>query len=357
MTVYSFGSGPTVLPPEVKESICAGINPDGGGTPSVLEMTFTGAAYADIQAEAESRLRSLLSIPETHRVLFLQGGASAHFALVAMNLLGPRDAAGYIDSGLWARRAIAEAAHWGEIRVVGRTCSQGRLPPQESWRISPDLVYLHVTTNETAEGKQFRRLPETGAVPLVADMSGDLLSEPLDVGRFGLIYASAQKNLGVAGLTIVIVRTDLLGRANPLTPAPFDYTKQSAANSRVNTPPTAAVHIANCMLGWLLAQGGLSAMATRNQRKADRLYATIERSGFYRSPVAADDRSRVNVRFHFPDPLLDAVFFEQAEAAGLLHLKGHPNVGGVRANLYNAVPEAAVDALIVFMDRFERQWG
>lgn len=353
---YNFASGPATLPPDVLKAARDAIADCRGTGLSILELPFTGTAFAGILAEAERDLRDLLGLSGDWRVLFLQGGASAQFALVPMNLLGGRRDADYVETGHWSRRAMAEAAKWCRVRTAARGNGRG-VPPPEQWSLSADAAYCHVTTNETADGVQFHRLPDTGAVPLAADMSADLLTRPLKVSRFGLIYASAQKNLGVAGLTLVLVREDLLGRAHPGTPAVFDYGRQAAAQGKVNTPPTFAVLVAGLMLRWLKAGGGLPAAAERNARKAAALYAAIDGSGIYRCPVEPSARSLVNVRFHLPDEADEAAFLAEAEAAGLLNLKGHPAVGGVRATLCNAMPEAGVDALIAFMADFERRRG
>lgn len=353
---YNFASGPATLPPDVLEAARAALADCRGTGLSILELPFTGSVFAGILAETERDLRDLLGLTEAWRVLFLQGGASAQFALVPMNLLGEKGAADYVETGHWSRRAMAEAANWCRVRTAAR--GSGRdVPPPAEWSLCEDAAYCHLTTNETADGVQFHRLPDTGAVPLVADMSADLLTRPLEVARFGLIYASAQKNLGAAGLTVVLVRDDLLGRAHPGIPAVFDYSRQAAANGKVNTPPMFAVLVAGLMLRRLKADGGLRAAGERNARKAAALYGAIDRSHLYRCPVEPSARSLVNVRFHVPDEATEAAFLAGAEAAGLLNLKGHPAVGGIRATLCNAMPEAGVEALVAFMADFERRRG
>jgi phosphoserine aminotransferase len=314
----------------------------------VLGLPFTGREFKDLLAEAVAALRTLLTVPADYRVLFLQGGASAQFSLVPMNMLRGRTTACYVDTGYWSRRAIAEAQ---------RYCRVERIWP----RAVPDaqeLAYLHITSNETAEGWQYRTFPETGALPLVADMTSDFLTRPIDVSRFGLIYASAQKNIGAAGLTLVIVREDLLGGSHPATPSAFDYLVQSRNDSLYNTPPMFAVHLAGQVFKWLLARGGLAAMQAAAQRKNALVYEAIDRSGgFYRCAVAAQDRSQVNVCFWLAEDSLTPTFLREAEDEGFLHLAGHPRLGGVRASLYNAVSEEAASALAGFMSDFARHHG
>ena len=273
-----------------------------------------------------------------------------------MNFLGHASHCDYVQSGYWSRRAVEEAAAYCDARVIA-TGSDTHLPRAGTWRQSADAAYCHFTSNETADGLQFHSFPQSIAVPLVADMTADFLTRRIPVERFGLIYASAQKNLGASGLTIVIVREDLLGRARRGTPAPFDYTRQAATRSKVNTPPTFAVIVASRMLRWLLMNGGLQAAAERNGRKSEKLYAAIDGSGFYQCSVALADRSLVNVCFRLAEARLEAEFLQEAEANGLFHLRGHANVGGLRASLYNPTPEAAVDALVSFMSRFKQRRG
>lgn len=330
-----------------------------GSGVSVLEMPFTGSEFKEILTRAIEDLRDLLAIPRTYRVLFLQGGAYAHFAMVPMNLLRGRPRADYVETGHWSRRAIGEARRYCGVDVVasGERDDFHRVPPRRTWRLNADAAYCHITTNETAQGLQFHWTPDTGDVPLVADMTADFLSRPIDITRYGLIYASAQKNVGPAGLTIVIVRDDLLGGALPGTPTVFNYTVQADNDSTVNTPPTYAVYVAGLVFQWLKGQGGLPAVARMNRRKSARLYAAIDASGFYRCPVVAADRSLANVCFRLPNESLEAGFLADAGRHGLLNLKGHSAFGGIRASLYNAMPEKGVDALIDFMERFSRRHG
>ncbi len=356
MALFSFASGPTALPPEVRADLSRAVADWHSSGLSALELPFTERVFRDILESAEDDLRSLLALPAHFRVLFLQGGASAQFALLPLNLVATAACCDYVDSGYWARRAIDEAGAWCHVRVIA-SGDGAQLPAPDRWRRSVDAAYCHFTSNETADGLQFQTFPEPGKTPLVCDMTGDFLTRPIPVERFGLLYASAQKNLGAAGLTIVIVHDELLGRARAGTPAPFDYTRQAEARSKVNTPPTFAVVVAGRMLRWLLETGGLEAAAIRNKRKSEAVYAAIEDGGFYRCPVARADRSTVNVRFGTPTPELDRLFLDEANAVGLLHLKGHPRVGGLRASLYNAVPEEAVATLAAFMADFRRRRG
>lgn len=356
MGPISFASGPAALPPEVRADLSRDVADWRGSGFSALELPFTELAFGDILARAEDDLRSLLDLPDSYRVLFLQGGASAQFALLPMNLQGAADHCDYVESGYWAHRAIEEARAWCRVSVIAAGDGT-QLPAPGSWKRSADAAYCHFTSNETADGLQFHSFPEPAEAPLVSDMTADFLTRPIPVERFGLIYASAQKNLGAAGLTIVVVHEELLGRARRGTPAPFDYTRQANALSKINTPPTFAVVVAGRMLRWLSDKGGVEAAAIRNKRKSEKLYAAIDDSGFYCCPVARADRSSISVRFRCPNKELERLFIEEANAAGLLHLQGHPRVGGLRASLYNAVSEEAVDALTSFMTDFRRRRG
>jgi phosphoserine aminotransferase len=346
----SFAAGAGSLPAEVLAEIREGLVNWRGSGLSVLELPFTGAKFQTIFAEAEQDLRDLLDIPASYRVLFLQGGAFAQFRLVPQNLLRAGEIASYVETGYWSARAIAEAR--AVCRVAIASSARKAIPTFAGWQISPDAAYCHITTNETAEGVQFHEIPLLSSPPLVADMTADLLTGPQDIRRFGLIYASAQKNLGAAGLTLVIVHEDLLGRGQEAVPAPFDYTRQAYAGSLINTPPTFAIFAAGRMLNWLKQQGGMNAIAERNRAKAAKLYAAIETSSFYRCPVPPAHRSSVTVCFHLPDVAQEAAFIEAAAQEGLRDLEGHPAVGGIRVALYNGVTEAAVDALVAFMAEF-----
>ncbi len=325
-----------------------------GSGMSVMEMSHRGKHFMAIQAEAEADLRELLEIPEHYKVLFLQGGAIGQNAIVPMNLLRGRSAADYVDTGEWSKRSIAEAAHFCRVNIAASARDNGftAIPPQQEWHLDRDAAYVHICANETIRGLEFHWTPETGEVPLVADMSSNILSRPVDVSRYGLIYGGAQKNIGPAGLTLVIVREDLLGGALPTTPQVLDYTVQAANNSMINTPPTYAIYIAGLVFRWLKAEGGLARMAAQNRAKAALLYEAIDTDPFYVTSIAAADRSLMNVAFHLADPRLDAAFLDGAQAAGLLALKGHRIVGGMRASIYNAMPLEGVRALVAYMKDF-----
>lgn len=358
--VFDFAAGPGVLPAEVLARAREELTDWGGTGTSVLEMPFTGPAFKAIAAAAREDLQALLSIPPRHTVLFMQGGASAQFAIVPMNLLRLGRRALYVETGHWSRRAIAEARRFCEVRIAASSAGTGfdRIPAPAEWRLDPDAAFCHVTTNETADGLEYHWTPDTGDVPLVADMTSSLLSRPLDVGRYGLIYAAAQKNIGPAGLTVVIVREDLLGVTLPGTPSVFDYKVQAGANSMYNTPPTWAIYVAGLVFRWLRQRGGLEAIEQASIRKSARVYAAIDRSqGFYRGRALARDRSRTTVCFALREPSLTGTFLEAAAGRGLLNLAGHPAVGGIRAALYNAMPEEGAVALAAMMDDFARAHG
>jgi phosphoserine aminotransferase len=326
---------------------------------SVMEMSHRGKEFMSIAEQAEADLRELLTIPQNYKVLFLQGGATAQFAMVPMNLLRGKDRADYLNTGLWSKKAIAEGKRYSQVNVVASSEATGftTVPPQSEWQYDSRAAYFHFTPNETINGVEIHNIPEVSKVPLVADMSSTLLSRPLDVARFGLIYAGAQKNIGPAGLTLVIVREDLLGEASPLTPSVFNYKAQADNDSMLNTPPTYAWYIAGLVFRWLKDQGGLEAMAHRNRRKAELLYTAIDQSGFYKNPVDPAYRSWMNVPFTLSDPSLDKAFLSAARAEGLLTLAGHRSVGGMRASIYNAMPKEGVQALVGFMDDFARRHG
>ncbi len=356
--VFNFGAGPATLPAEVLEQARRELTDWQGSGMSVMEMSHRGKEFLSIAEKAEADLRELLSVPPNYKVLWLQGGATAQFAMVPLNLLKGKKKADYINTGSWSKKAIAEAKKFCAVNVAASSEASGftDIPSQNEWRLDPDAAYVHYTPNETIGGVEFHWIPETGSVPLVADMSSTILSRPLDVSRYGVIYAGAQKNIGPAGLTLVIVREDLIGGAAPGTPSLSDYKTYADSHSMYNTPPTFAWYMAGLVFEWLKRQGGLAAMAEINRRKADKLYACIEASGgFYRSPVAPACRSWMNVPFTLADPALDAPFLEEARAAGLLQLKGHRSVGGMRASIYNAMPEAGVDRLVAFMQEFSKK--
>jgi phosphoserine aminotransferase len=356
--VYNFSAGPAAIPLPVLERARDEMTSWGGSGMSVMELSHRGKEFMSIAERAEADLRRLLDIPAGYRVLFLQGGASAQFGAVPFNLAGPSDKADYIVTGSWSKKALAEGRRFLTANVAADSADNKHteIPDPAGWSLSPDAAYLHYTPNETIGGVEFHFIPEAAA-PLVADMSSTLLSRPLDVSRFGLIYAGAQKNIGPAGLAIVIVREDLVGRAREGTPVMMDYHQQVEAGSMLNTPPTWAWYIAGLVFEWLLEQGGLDAMEARNRRKAETLYGAIDASDFYANPVAKHCRSWMNVPFTLADPALDGRFLEQAKAAGLMTLKGHRSVGGMRASLYNAMPQDGVEALVSFMQEFERSCG
>jgi phosphoserine aminotransferase len=356
---FNFSAGPAALPTEVLEQAQAELVDWRGMGLSVMEMSHRSPEFIEIATGAERDFRELLEVPDDYRVLFLQGGATQQFAAVPLNLMAQGDTADYVNTGAWSEKAIAEARRYGNVNVAATSAAENftHIPARDQWRLTPGAAYVHVTANETIGGVEFHQFPDTGDVPLVSDMSSTLLSRPLDVSEFGLIYAGAQKNIGPAGLVIVVVRDDLLGRARPGTPSMLDYALHARNDSMYNTPPTFSWYMAGLVFQWLKRMGGLTAMEALNRRKADRLYSAIDGSNFYRCPVVPADRSWMNVPFTLADAALDERFLSGAEEAGLLNLKGHRSVGGMRASLYNAVPEAAVDALIAYMQDFEQRHG
>jgi phosphoserine aminotransferase len=326
---------------------------------SVLELPFTGAAFRNLAETAMENLRTLLAVPDSHRILFLHGGAQAQFAAVPLNLLAGRDRADYIETGYWAGRAIREAERYCRVNIAasGKADGFSRIPLPPEWRFDREAAYCHITANETVGGTEFHFTPDTWDMPLVADMTSNFLSRPVDVSRFGLIYASAQKNIGPAGLAAVIVRDDLIGAAHPLTPSVFDFKVQAENHSLYNTPNTFAVYVAGLVFEWLLDQGGLEAMAQACTRKSGRLYGVIDSHPFYRGNAEPECRSRMNVCFSLADRALEAAFLSEAADAGLINLAGHRSAGGIRASLYNAMPETGVEALADFMTDFARRYG
>jgi phosphoserine aminotransferase len=359
MSVFNFSAGPAVLPREVLERAAAEMLDWHGSGMSVMEMSHRGKEFIAIAAKAEADLRALLAIPDDYAVLFLQGGAIAENAIIPMNLLGERKVADYVNTGEWSKKSIKEAKKYCSVNVAASSedASFSYVPPQASWKLTPDAAYVHVCTNETIGGIEYHWTPDTGAVPLVADASSHILSRPLDVTRFGVIYAGAQKNAGPAGVTLVIVRRDLLDHALPITPSAFHWKEQAENDSMLNTPPTYAIYIAGLVFEWLLAQGGLAAIERHNVAKAKLLYDYLDATGFYHNPVRVPDRSRMNVPFKLRDEALDGAFLSGAEARGLLQLKGHRSVGGMRASIYNAMPIEGVQALLDYMREFEQKNG
>ncbi len=357
--IYNFSAGPAMLPEEVLKQAQEEILDWHGSGMSVMEMSHRGKEFMSIAEQAEADLRELMDIPSHYKVLFLQGGASSQFAMVPLNLLRGRKQADYINTGAWSKKAIAEAKRYCDVRIAASTEAESftRAPAQSELSLDADSAYVHYTPNETIGGVEFPYVPDTGKAPLVADMSSTILSRPVEVDKFGLIYAGAQKNVGPAGLTLVIVREDLIGEALPFTPTMFDYKIQADNDSMYNTPPTYGWYLAGLVFQLLKRLGGLSAMAEINRRKADKLYAAIDGSSFYANPVEPASRSWMNVPFTLADRELDGVFLKEAAAEGLTTLKGHRSVGGMRASIYNAMPEAGVDALVAFMGDFERRHG
>ena len=357
--VFNFSAGPAALPETVLQQAAAEMLDWHGSGMSVMEMSHRGKEFIAIHAEAESLLRELLGIAANYKVLFMQGGAIGENAIVPMNLLRGKASADYIDTGEWSKKSIKEAKKYGRVNVAASSAEQNYtcVPPRDSWKLDAEAAYVHICANETIGGVEYHWTPDTGTVPLVADMSSNILSRPIDVSRYGLIYGGAQKNIGPAGLTIVIVRDDLIGQALPCTPSAFDYKIQAENDSMFNTPPTYAIYIAGLVFNWIKAQGGLVAIEAHNRVKAALLYDTLDASRFYSSPVARADRSLMNVPFKLKDEALDAAFLKGAEARSMLQLKGHRSVGGMRASIYNAMPIEGVQALVAYMQEFEAQHG
>ena len=357
--VFNFSAGPAVLPEPVLQQAAAEMLDWHGSGMSVMEMSHRGKEFIAIHAQAEADLRELMAIPKNYKVLFLQGGASAQFSVVPMNLLRGKTNADYINTGQWSKKAITDAKKYCKVNVAASSEADNytRAPKQAEWKLDPDAAYVHLTTNETIGGVEFHWVPDTGSVPIVADMSSHILSRPMDVSRYGLIYAGAQKNIGPAGVTIVIVRDDLLGQALPVTPTVFDYKVQAENDSMSNTPATYGIYVAGLVFQWLKKQGGMTAMEQINRAKAGLLYDYLDQTEFYHSPVAKDDRSLMNIPFTLRNADLDKVFIQETEAAELTQLKGHRSVGGMRASIYNAMPIEGVQTLVQFMREFERKHG
>lgn len=360
MRVHNFSAGPAQLPVDVLAEAAAELTDWKSSGMSVMEVSHRGKDFVECAADAEATLRSLMGVPENYKVLLLQGGASAQFAAIPMNLTAPGDVVSYLNTGQWSKKAIGEAKHFDlDVQVPADEAASHytTTPAPGSFQVDPASAYLHYTPNETIGGVEFGYVPEAGDVPVVADMSSTILSRPIDVDRFGVIYAGAQKNMGPSGLCVVIVRDDLLGRARPITPSVLDWAQMAAADSMLNTPPTFSVYLLGKILHWIEANGGLAAMGERNRAKSEALYAAIDGSEFYSNPVAPDSRSWMNVPFVLADDSLDKAFLAGAEAAGLTNLKGHRSVGGMRASIYNAMPLEGVQALIDYMGDFARQNG
>jgi len=356
---FNFAAGPGAVPEPVLRQAQAELLEWRSARASVMEISHRGKLFIELAAESERDLRALLHIPQGYKVLFLQGGATQHFAQIPMNLAADGRAIDYVVTGHWSEKAVREAAPIAPVNVAASSAARNYvgLPERSGWSLSRDAAYLHYTPNETIHGVEFPDVPEVGDVPLIADMSSSILSEPLDVSRFGLIYAGAQKNIGAAGLVVMIVRDDLLARCPKSLPKIFNYAEHAAHDSMLNTPNTFGWYLASLVFKWLLSEGGLEAVGARNRAKADLLYSYIDGSGFYSNPVEKTARSRMNVPFTLPREELNAPFLAESETAGLLALKGHKAVGGMRASIYNAMPLEGVQALVDFMRDFARRHG
>jgi phosphoserine aminotransferase len=357
--IFNFSAGPAVLPLEVLEEARENLLSLPGVGMSVLEISHRSKPFDEIIQGAEADIRSLAGIPDGYHVLFLQGGASLQFSMVPMNILPPGGSADYVVSGVWSQKAVKEAKRIGGVKVAASTENEAfsRVPLQSELTLDPNAAYVHYTTNNTIYGTEFHYVPAVGSVPLVADTSSDMFSGPIDVAKYALIYAGAQKNLAPAGVTLVIIRDDMLKRTPTTLPTMLQYPVHVENTSLYNTPPVFTIYVMRLVLAWLIRQGGLQAIETLNERKAGKLYAEIDRTGFYRGHAKADSRSRMNVTFRLPSEELEKAFAKEATAAGLDGLKGHRSVGGMRASIYNAFPEAGVDALVQFMREFERTRG
>ena len=357
--VFNFSAGPAALPEPVLRQAAAEMLDWHGSGMSVMEMSHRGKEFISIANEAEALLRELLAVPANYKVLFMQGGAIAENAIVPMNLLRGHASADYIDTGEWSKKSIKEARKYCGVNVAatGKEGNYTAIPPRASWELDPAAAYVHICSNETIGGLEYHFTPDVGNVPLVADMSSDILSRPIDVSKYGLIYAGAQKNIGPSGLTLVIVRDDLIGQALPATPSAFDYKTVADNESMYNTPPTYAMYIAGLVFNWIKAQGGLTAMAAHNKAKAGLLYDFLDTTSFYSCPVARDCRSLMNVAFRLKDEALDEEFLKGAKARNMVQLKGHRSVGGMRASIYNAMPIEGVQTLLAYMKEFEAKHG
>jgi len=357
--VFNFSPGPATLPEPVLRKAAEEMLDWHGSGMSVMEMSHRGKEFIAIHAEAESLLRELLGVPANYKVLFMQGGAIGENAIVPMNLIAKSGKADYVNTGEWSKKSIKEAKSYGKVNVAASADASNftAIPKQSEWKLDPDASYVHICSNETIGGVEYHWTPDTGKVPLVADMSSNIMSRPIDIGKYGLIYAGAQKNMGPSGVTVVIVRDDLLGHALPITPSAFNYQLQAENDSMYNTPPTYAIYIAGLVCKYIKEQGGLKAMEAHNKAKAAILYDFLDNSAFYRNPVAKEDRSLMNVPFKLKDDSLDDAFLKGAQAKGMIQLKGHRSVGGMRASIYNAMPIEGVKALVAYMKEFEVQHG
>ena len=355
--LFNFSAGPGVLPEPVLQQAAAEMLDWHGSGQSVMEMSHRGKEFISIATQAETDLRELLAIPSNYKVLFLQGGATLQFEMVPQNLLQGHACADYIHTGEWAKKAIKEAKAVGKVNIIASSEDRKFSYAPTDWSPTPGAAYVHYTANETIGGVEFHATPDTGDTPLVCDMSSNILSKPIDVSKYGLIYAGAQKNIGPAGLTIVIVRDDLIGKGNPAPSTMMNYKTHADAESMHNTPPTYAIYIAGLVFQWLKANGGLKAMEQTNVAKATTLYSYLDSTAFYNNPVEKADRSRMNIPFTLKDESLDEAFLAGAKKAGMLQLKGHRSVGGMRASMYNAMSLGGVQHLVAYMQEFERQHG
>jgi phosphoserine aminotransferase len=357
--IHNFAAGPAALPLEVLQQAQDELLDWQDRGLSLMELGHRTTDFCELIARIEVDLRQLLAIPENYKVLFLAGGARVQFAMIPLNLLAPNQTADYLDTGIWSQMAATEAAKYVNVHCVasGHELAYLGLPDRQQWHLTANAGYVHYTDNETVQGVEFHHIPDVGNVPLVSDMTSSLLSKPLEINRFGLIYAGCQKNLGIAGLTVVIVREDLLGKAQSITPTAYDYQIAMEQQSLYVTPPTYPWYITGLVCAWLKRQGGVAEIAKVNARKAKKLYTVIDNTPLYVNKIDVSCRSRMNVVFNLTDPALEATFLEQAKRADLAYLKGHRLVGGFRASIYNAVPEASVDSLVAFMQDFAKQYG
>ena len=356
---YNFSAGPAVLPEPVLRQAAEEMLDWHGSGMSVMEMSHRGKEFMSILAQAKADLAELLNLPSNYKILFMQGGGVGMNGIIPMNLLGDKKSIDVVNTGSWASKSLKEAKKYAKANEVASSAPQHYtcIPPRETWKLDPDAAYVHICSNETIGGVQYHWVPDTGSVPLVADMSSDILSRPIDVSRYGLIFAGAQKNMGPSGMTLVLVRDDLLGRALPITPNAFDFKQQADNDSMLNTPPTYAIYIAGLVYQWLKKQGGLAAMEAHNRKKAALLYDLLDATPFYTSPVARSDRSLMNVPFTLPTEELTTAFLQGAKERGMVQLKGHSSVGGIRASIYNAMPLEGVQALADYMKEFAARYG
>ncbi len=355
----NFSAGPATLPEEVLRQAAAEMLDWHGSGMGVMEMSHRGKEFISIHAEAEADVRELLAVPANYKVLFLQGGAMAENAIIPMNMLRGKTSADYVNTGEWSKKSIKEAKKYCSVNVAASSEDRNftYIPKQDAWKLNKDAAYVHICSNETIGGLEYHWIPQTGDVPLIADMSSHIMSRPVDVSKYGLIYAGAQKNIGPAGLTLVIVRDDLIGNTLPFTPSAFDYKQQAENDSMLNTPPTYAIYIAGLVFKLLKKQGGLAAVEKNNIAKAKILYDCLDQSSFFSTPIEKSDRSRMNVPFKLKDEALDGAFLKGVEALGMVQLKGHRSVGGMRASIYNAMPMEGVQRLVDYMREFEKKHG